>query len=162
MTHSPRLVDVQSQCFFHNTSYPLLPLYNAQWRGYESLTALVLVICWKPFWIQGQVDNDLWPLNLKILSYWLESLWQAVNWFLYSYKTPIFWVRILYSEKPPIFPIFSYILNIIPIFFSELVAALPKTLLFLFFWLASFALKIKLTFLLFQHESHMHKNYLLV
>ena len=59
---------------------------------------------------------------------------QAVNWFLYSYKTPIFWVGILYSEKPPIFPIFSYILNIIPIFFSELVAALPKTLLFLLFF----------------------------
>jgi len=29
---------------FHNTSYlPLLPLYNAQWWGYESLTAIVLV-----------------------------------------------------------------------------------------------------------------------
>jgi len=41
---------------------------------------------------------------------------QAVNWFLYSSITPIFWVRILYSENPPIFPIFSYILNKIPIF----------------------------------------------
>ena len=24
---------------------PLLPLYNAQWWGYESLTAIVLVVC---------------------------------------------------------------------------------------------------------------------
>jgi len=48
---------------------------------------------------------------------------QAVNWFLYSYITPIFWVRILYFEKPPIFPIFFYILNntCIPIFFSKFV-----------------------------------------
>jgi len=66
---------------------------------------------------------------------------QTVNRFLYSYITPIFWVRILYYEKPPIFPIFSYILNIIPIFLSELVAAL-QTLFFLVFLLA---LEIKLT-----------------
>jgi len=70
-----------------------------------------------------------------------NSYIQAVNWFLYSYITPIFWVKILYSEKPPIFPIFSYILNIIPIFFSELVAVLLKTLFFLsFFLIASLAL----------------------
>jgi len=49
-------------------------------------------------------------------------------------NTPIFWVRILYSEKPPIFPIFSYILNIIPIFFSELIALLLKTLFFYHFF----------------------------
>jgi len=81
---------------------------------------------------QYKVDPDYkMPLKIK-----LWCLIQAVNWFLYSYITPIFWVRILYSQKPPIFPIFSYILNIIPIFFSELVAAIPKTL----FLLASLAL----------------------
>ena len=65
-----------------------------------------------------------------IIFYAYLRIRQAVNWFLYSYITPIFWVRILYSEKPPIFPIFSYILNIIPIFFSELVAALSQNTFF--------------------------------
>jgi len=31
--------------FFPQHILPLLPLYNAQWWGYESLTAIVLVIC---------------------------------------------------------------------------------------------------------------------
>jgi len=38
---------------------------------------------------------------------------QTVNWILYSCITHILWVRILYSEKPPIFPLLSYILNMI-------------------------------------------------
>ena len=83
---------------------------------------------------------------------------QAVNWFLYSYITPIFWVRILYYEKPPIFSIFSYILNIIPIFWSELVAALPKTL---FFCSLCSHLRLNYHFDCFNMKATCTKNYLL-
>jgi len=34
---------------------PLLPLYNAQWLGYESLTAIVLVNFWMYFILSGCV-----------------------------------------------------------------------------------------------------------
>jgi len=45
MTHLPQLGDVQSaeHVFFPQHILPLLPLYNAQWWGYESLTAIALV-----------------------------------------------------------------------------------------------------------------------
>ena len=45
---------------------------------------------------------------------------------------PIFWIKILYFEKPPIFPIFSYILKNIPIFFRKCVAGKKKRSIYCF------------------------------
>ena len=117
------------------------------WMFHLSVSQIIASDAFKHFWIECKCRHcsPRWYIFcLHTFVIWFRSLifyyfrfqLQAVNWFLYSYITPIFWVRILYSEKPPIFPIYSYILNIIPIFFSELVAAIPKTL----FLLASLAL----------------------
>ena len=43
--------------FFPQHILPLLPLYNAQWWGYESLTAIVLVL--NRSTVIGFIYNDL-------------------------------------------------------------------------------------------------------
>jgi len=42
--------------FFPQHILPLLPLYHAQWWGYESLTAIVLVLYEKP--AKSSLMND--------------------------------------------------------------------------------------------------------
>ena len=73
---------------------------------------------------QGMLGRKLPCKKVKPCLWCLVS--QAVNWFLYnSYilgQNPIFWKT----------SYFSYSLNIIPIFFSKLVAGLLKTLFSLF------------------------------
>jgi len=51
---------------------PLLPLYNAQWWGYESLTAIVLVII---MWILKQLK-----LNVVLCDY-LIPMWRIKSVF---------------------------------------------------------------------------------
>ena len=59
--------------FFPQHILPLLPLYNAQWWGYESLTAIVLVS----------------HLDLKMLSYEMALTWNMVH-FTMAYITSVF------------------------------------------------------------------------
>ena len=44
--------------FFPRHILPLLPLYNAQWWGYESLTAIALV------WVKSTYRNDSLEVQL--------------------------------------------------------------------------------------------------
>ena len=92
----------------------LIILLNYTPLIFSSFIAKGITCC--AYFLQWDKVQSWKPITL----HWIFlELFQAVNWFLYSYITPIFWVRILYSEKPPIFPIISYILNIIPIFFLK-------------------------------------------
>ena len=133
-----------------------LTAWLINWNILTVLCKIIMTVL--SFSLNHARTKTVWMEYVHTVTY---NITQAVNWFLYSYITPIFWVRILYSEKPPIFPIFSYILNIIPIFFSKLVAVLLKTLFSLFFGRFARILDLINTLTLFQHESHMRKKLLI-